>query len=98
MLDRARATGDFREALIPGEAFRSKVWLEPDRWVVLAEIPSALVCGAPVPLAGRQWRFSFSRYDYTRGRAEPVISSTSPHPQADFHRQQDWGFLWFETK
>jgi glucosamine-6-phosphate deaminase len=97
-LERARATGDFGDALISGDAFRSKVWIEPDRWVVLAEIPSALVCGAPVPLAGRQWRFSFSRYDYTRGRVEPVISSTSPHPQADFHRLQDWGFLRFERK
>jgi hypothetical protein len=82
--------------LISGDAFRSTVWVEGGRWVVLAEIPASLVCGAPTPLPGQRWRFSFSRYDYTRGRAEPVISSTSPHPCADFHRQEDWGLLLFE--
>jgi hypothetical protein len=40
-----------------------------------------------------EWRFSFSRYDYTRGRVAPVISSTSPHAKADFHHQQEWGIL-----
>jgi hypothetical protein len=97
-LDRARASGDLSGALIPGEAFRSTVWVEPGRWIVLAEVPSVLVCPEPKALAGQRWRFSFSRYDYTRGQLEPVISSTSPHPQADFHRQEDWGFLIFKAR
>lgn len=96
-LDRARASGDLGSVRIPGGAFRSNTWIDSGRWTVLAEIPAALVNHPPEGLAGRRWRFSFSRYDYTRGRAEPVISSTSPHPQADFHRQEDWGFLIFEA-
>jgi len=97
-LDRARASGRLDEALIPGEAFRSTTWIGPGRWTVLAEVPASVVNSAPGPLAGQRWRFSFSRYDYSRERAEPVISSTSPHPRADFHRQEDWGFLIFEAR
>jgi hypothetical protein len=53
------------------------------------------VCDRPGPLASAEWLFSFSRYDYTRGRGEPVISSTSPHAAPAFHRQQEWGRLRF---
>jgi len=96
-LDRARKTGNMAEALIPGEAFRSKSWIEDQnsRWHVFAEIPARVVCGANDSLAGGRWHFSFSRYDYTRGSEEPVISSTSPHAEADFHSQQEWGILNF---
>lgn len=94
-LERARQSGSTAEALIPGEAFRSAVWVESSRWCVLAEIPAALVCGPRDSLAGQQWHFSFSRYDYTRGRGEPVISCTSPHTCADFHRQAEWGIIRF---
>ena len=96
-LDHARKTGSMEHALIPGEAFRSTVWLRPEakQWFVLAEIPAKSVCDVVQPLKGNQWRFSFSRYDYTRGRQEPVISSTSPFTKADFHRQEEWGLLTF---
>ena len=96
-VEQARATGDMAHALIPGEAFHSRVWVQDDcsRWHVLATIPASAVCSANVPLVGSRWRFSFSRYDYTRGGGDPVISSTSPHAQADFHRQQEWGALHF---
>jgi hypothetical protein len=40
-------------------------------------------------------RIRFSRYDYTRGMGEPVLSSTSPHRRLDFHRQHEWGTLDF---
>jgi hypothetical protein len=30
-----------------------------------------------------------------RGGGEPVIASTSPHAEPDFHRQQEWGALNF---
>jgi hypothetical protein len=98
-LERARRTGSCAPALIPGEAFWSKVWIEdnPSRWHVFAEIPAAVVCGSGDALGGARWRFSFSRYDYTRGLDEPVISSTSPHAEANFHRQQEWGVLHFEN-
>lgn len=69
--------------------------MEPDqqKWFVFAVIPALAICGKPELRAGVRWHFSFSRYDYTRGRGEPVISSTSPHPVGDFHRQQEWGEL-----
>jgi len=80
-------------------------------WCVLADIPTAAVTngrtasqsdggiggspGAVSGLAGAHWRFSFSRYDYTRGRAQPVISSSSPHTEPRFHRPHEWGVLRF---
>ena len=36
-----------------------------------------------------------SRYDVTGHEGAPVISSTSPHPVAAFHRQQEWARLTF---
>ena len=68
--------------------FESRVWIETGRWRALAEIPFASTLGRPA-------RFSFSRYDYSRGRAEPVLSSTSPHAALDFHRRHEWGTLSF---
>lgn len=96
-LDRARETSNLDSVLLPGEAFQSRTWTEParSRWHVLAQIPAKSLSGSETSLEGCRWRFSFSRYDYTRGCDEPVISSTSPHPQADFHRQDDWGILEF---
>lgn len=64
-------------------------------WEVMAEIPFDLVCEAVRPMAGSRWTFSFSRYDYTRGQARPVLSSTSPHAALNFHRQEEWGTLLF---
>jgi hypothetical protein len=85
-------------ALIREKAFFSATWVRPEarQWFVFASIPSASVCDkAGMPPASR-WRFYFSRYDYTRGRAEPVISSTSPHLEANFHRQHEWGVITFQ--
>lgn len=86
------------KALMPLHSFQSRTWLEADaqRWCVLAEIPAVSVCDHARPLAGDRWRFSFSRYDHTRGRESPVISSTSPHPVPAFHRQQEWGLIRFQ--
>ncbi len=96
---RARETGKLDEFLIPGEAFRSFTWVENKmrRWSVFAEIPATAVCGSNEPIGNTQWRFSFSRYDYTRGVKEPCISSTSPHAKLDFHRRHEWGVLTFKT-
>jgi hypothetical protein len=75
----------------------SRVRLEPERqrWSVMAEIPAARVAEGRVLTAGDEWLFSFSRYDYTQGRATPVLSSTSPHTVLNYHRQQEWGHLLF---
>jgi hypothetical protein len=93
-----RKTGSIEKVLIQGEAFRSLTWVQPDagKWFVYAEIPASSVFNQPHPIKGSQWHFSFSRYDYTRGRKAPVISSTSPHTVANFHRQEEWGLLKFQ--
>lgn len=74
------------EALMTPPAFDSRVWEGKKRWSVLAAVPFETIGGPPA-------RFSFSRYDYSRGRAEPVRSSTSPHAALDFHRRKEWGSL-----
>jgi hypothetical protein len=63
-------------------------------WRVLAKIPACVARSKSIQ-AGDVWTFSFSRYDCTRGKNEPVLSSCSPHSQPRFHRQQEWGKLFF---
>ena len=63
----------------------------------LATIPADAVRETPRDLAGDRWKFSFSRYDYTRGHGAPVISSTSPHAQPGFHRLHEFGELRFQA-
>ena len=96
----ARQTGQFEEFLLPEDSIASATWLDAKnlRWYVLAEIPALTVCEADVPLESGQWRFSFCRYDYTRGIREPVISSSSPHAKPDFHRQHEWGLMTFKAR
>lgn len=64
-----------------------------NKWEVVAAIPFASVVETEAAARAGRWRFSASRYDYTRGMVKPVISSTSPHAVADFHRQDEWGVL-----
>ena len=93
----AQAISDMGPYLVWGKAFHSAVWLDRQRqrWFVFADIPASAVCRNPGSLANNQWLFSFSRYDYTRGEAAPVISSTSRHTKPDFHRQNEWGTMCF---
>jgi hypothetical protein len=90
---------EFKKCLLWNEVFHSQTWVEagPNRWQIYAEIPARLVCGCDELIANTQWRFSFGRYDYTRGVAAPVISSTSSHAKPDFHRQSEWGVMTFEN-
>jgi hypothetical protein len=96
-LRQAQAENCFDHLLLPDGVFFSRAWVrsENKKWFVSAEIPAAAVGGADQPLAGTRWRFSFSRYDYVRGRKEPMFSSSSPHAVADFHRRDEWGTLNF---
>ncbi len=64
-------------------------------WTVQVSIPLDMVCEQGKVRTGDRWKFSFSRYDYTRGTATPVLSSSSPHAELSFHRQQEWGTLVF---
>lgn len=75
------------ERLMTEPGFHSTVWTGGGGWQVLASIPFALLGGEPA-------RYSFSRYDHSPGRA-PVLSSSSPHAAADFHRREEWGELRF---
>lgn len=63
-------------------------------WRVLAKVPAS-IAGSKSIQTGDFWAFSFSRYDCTRSKSEPVLSSCSPHTQPRFHRQQEWGRLHF---
>jgi hypothetical protein len=95
---RAAKADVFSLAVMPLNQFQSRTWVHADahQWCALAVIPAASVCAQPGPLAGAEWRFSCSRYDHTRGRETPVLSSTSPHAAPSFHRQQEWGVLRFQ--
>ena len=95
--DRPPAAGDadpFARALITRQIFDSKTWPSSSGpgWSVLAEIPIDRLFG--VKLANSNWRFSFGRYDATRNREQPVISSTSKHSQPAFHRPDEWDRLY----
>jgi LmbE family N-acetylglucosaminyl deacetylase len=94
----ARKTGATNRFVIRRQAFHSTTWVcaAEKKWFVLATIPARSVGENAGVLPGAEWLFSFSRYDYTRERSEPVISSTSPHAKADFHRQPEWGVMRFE--
>ena len=70
--------------------FTYEVWTGPQKWTILAEIPSSIFGGDAPLLRSRVWRVSFSRYDYLPGSETPVLSSTSPHQAADFHRREEW--------
>ena len=93
----ARKTDSLESAFIRNDIFYSKTWVLPEVgcWFAFAEIPVKAVSENPKPLRGSEWLFSFSRYDYTRGHKEPVISSTSPHTKPDFHCQFEWGTMRF---
>jgi hypothetical protein len=96
---RAQTAEELGAFLLRGNVFQSQTWVQPDKqkWFVLAAIPAHTVCGQARLIPGSRWHFSFSRYDYTRGNPKPVISSTSPHRVANFHRQHEWGELQFAS-
>jgi hypothetical protein len=93
----ARAGGSMEHWKIRQRCIESRATIRAaeQKWWVAAVIPFSLVAERGPVTAGSSWRFSFCRYDYTRGSPWPILSSTSPHRQADFHRQAEWGTLLF---
>jgi hypothetical protein len=95
----ARDADPFTPALIHDQVFSSQTWVKPETrgWCVFAEIPAGTVFPTQKSqgpsLTSGTWRFSFSRYDATRGRERPVLSSSSPHTRPAFHRPHEWGRL-----
>ncbi|MCC7519229.1 MAG: hypothetical protein IT578_08605 [Verrucomicrobiae bacterium] len=59
-------------------------------WHVRALVPTAMVSEKGPMKPGDRWLCSFCRYDYTQGAKSPILSSTSPHVECNFHRQQEW--------
>lgn len=96
-LCRVQAENKLHHLLLPDGVFQSRVWVQAakKKWFVFAEIPVAVVCDSETQLTGARWKFSFSRYDYVRGRPRPICSSTSPHAKLDYHRREEWGTLIF---
>ena len=96
---RAQQSNSIAEALVQDPGFKSRAWTRPEMssWCVLAEIPAAAVCDCPKPMTGSAWHFSFCRYDYTSGRAEPVISSSSALSRPNFHCLSEWGVMQFQS-
>lgn len=89
---RARNERDLGAFVRTEPLFRAEPRLVPDGWevegVVFAQALESLNpagCGH-----GTRWALSFSRYDYGAEAVAPLLSSTSPHPVADFHRRSDW--------
>ena len=74
---------------------QARVDAAKQRWWVDVAIPLDLVQETGPVTPGTRWLYSFSRYDYTRGQTHPVISSSSPHAVASFHRQEEWGTVLF---
>ncbi len=87
-LSGGRTWSDF---LVAPLLFSSHTLVEDGQWRVLVEIPLPNI--AESAGSQREWAFSLSRYDATRGQEKPVISSTSPHRVPKFHRQEEWGHL-----
>jgi hypothetical protein len=74
--------------------WRARVQTRPvaHGWEVHVEIPLRRIFEQP-PWDGSRMRAAFCRYDYTRGRLRPVLSSTAPLQEPDFHRAEDWHML-----
>jgi Carbohydrate family 9 binding domain-like len=98
-VEEARKADDFKPYLIFHEGFFSATWVRPAefKWFAFAKISKDLVCEKRASLEGKEWLFSFSRYDYTSTQRKPVVSSTSPHSLPEFHCQEEWGKMRFTS-
>ncbi len=96
IIEEFRVTGDLDKLLasycIPQPVVKSRTEIFPTEgyWTVQATIPFSTLLNGRFPQEGDNFIFSFSRYDYTREEAQPVLSSSSAHPLCDFHRQAEW--------
>jgi len=95
VVKKLQKTNDFTSCVITKKVFHSWVWLrrKEQKWFVYAEIPATVICEHKSKRG--PWLFSFGRYDYTRDRKAPVISSTSPHTKPNFHARHEWEKMQF---
>ncbi len=72
-------------------------WSEGNTWCICASVPSSAFLPFGTSLESRIWKASFCRYDYSSAEKTPILSSTSPHTERCFHRQQEWTEVLFEA-
>jgi hypothetical protein len=66
-------------------------------WSVEGRIPwSAFAPAGGKPNAGDEWFFALCRYDYGADGTRPVLMSSAPLSEPQFHRYEDYGKLRFE--
>lgn len=88
--------GDTDSWKLTAPHFQSEVQVEDGQWKVLAFVPFAGVVEDGD--FSQDWMVSFSRYDYTPGERQPVLSSTSSHAALSFHRQHEWARVRFQPE
>ena len=75
----------------PGDRDRS--------WTVEGRIPwTAFARSGGAPKPGSSWSFAVCRYDYGPAGSKPVLMSSAPLTQLNFHRYEDYGSLRFEGR
>ena len=83
------------ELKVQESIFDFSQWSEGNTWCICASVPGSAFLPVGMTLEGRTWLASFSRYDYSSAEEPPVLSSTSPHAEVFFHRQQEWAEVLF---
>jgi hypothetical protein len=76
---------------------RTRIMQDLNQWWVMVSLPLDRISEKKAWEPTDVWRVSFSRYDYTRGVQEPLLSSTSQHLKVDFHDQSCWQRLVFNS-
>jgi len=78
------------DLMVNPPGFKSRSDITPTGWTAEARIPASLVDPKGRITPASQWRASFCRYDAWSDRRPPVLSSTSPHKELNFHRRHEW--------
>lgn len=81
-------------ALVAAPAARALTRKTANGWSAYLEIPFELPGAVPKP--GETWTMAVCRYDYTRGQAGPVLSSTAALTEINFHQLEQWNTVVFE--
>jgi hypothetical protein len=90
-----KGTGRIENFVVKAPLFDFRVRTVTGAWEILASIHSSSLGLRVSSLAGSAVLASFGRYDYSDDAELPVLSSTSPHEELNFHRQQEWTKLVF---
>lgn len=87
----SRSGGIREDWLIPYPVLESETRIDGTKelWEVFVKIPMAGL-GFPPLSPGQIWNFSFCRYDYSRNRENPLLSSSSPYKKINFHEIESW--------